>query len=32
MVAGVVVKYAPSQSFCFTMVQTFACKSIAFSE
>lgn len=32
MVAGFIVKYAPLQSFCFTMVQTFACKSIAFSE
>ena len=31
MVAGFIVKYAPSQSFCFTMVQTFACKSIAFN-
>ena len=32
MVAGFIVKYAPSQSFCFTMVQTLACKSIAFSD
>lgn len=32
MVAGFIVKYAPLQSLCFTQVQTFACKSIAFSE
>ncbi len=31
MVAGFIVKYAPSQSLCFTQVQTFACKSIAFA-
>jgi len=30
MVAGFIVKYAPSQSLCFTLVQTFACNSIAF--
>ena len=32
MVAGFIIKYAPSQSFCVTVVQTFACKSIALSE
>ncbi len=27
-----IVKYIHSQSLCFTVVQAFACKSIAFSE
>jgi len=30
--AAFIAKYAPSQSLCFTLVQTFACKSIAFCE
>ena len=32
MVAGFIIKYTSLQSFCFTMVQTLACNSIAFSE